>query len=48
MMPMFGAIYDTPEGEKEMYYNGPTACKYDADKQCDACGKCLSENWVTE
>ena len=45
MMPMFGAIYETPEGKKEMYYNGPNPCKYDAEKQCNACGKCLSETW---
>ena len=45
MMPMFGAIYDTPEGEKEMYYNGPRQCKYDEYKKCDSCGKCLQESW---
>lgn len=45
MMPMFGAVYDTPDGEKEVYYNGPVQCKYDEGKNCDACGKCLSEKW---
>jgi len=42
---MFGGIYDTPEGPKEMYYNGPVPCKYDTIKKCDACGKCLGEDW---
>ena len=45
MMPMFGGIYDTPDGPKEMYYNGPMQCKYDAAKKCDSCGKCLQEKW---
>lgn len=48
MMPMFGGIYDTPEGPKEMYYNGPVPCKYDAGKKCDSCGKCLTEKWENE
>jgi len=46
MQPMFGGIYDTPDGgEKEMMYNGPIQCKYDLAKKCDTCGKCLQEDW---
>lgn len=46
LQPMFGGIYDMPDGsEVEMYYNGPVQCKYNADKKCDACGKCLQEKW---
>lgn len=44
--PMFGGIYDLPNGETmEMYYNGPVQCKYNAQKKCDSCGKCLQEDW---
>lgn len=44
--PMFGGIYDMPDGStQEMYYNGPIQCKYNSAKKCDACGKCLQENW---
>ena len=44
--PMFGGIYDLPDGKTmEMYYNGPVQCKYDANKKCNACGKCLQEDW---
>jgi hypothetical protein len=46
MEPMFGGIYDTPDGgTKEMRYNGPVQCKYNTVKKCDACGKCLEEDW---
>ncbi len=46
MMPMFGGIYDMPDGtSQEMYYNGPMQCKYDENKKCDSCGKCLLEKW---
>jgi hypothetical protein len=45
MEGIFGGIYDTPDGEKEMRYNGPIQCKYDQAKKCDACGKCLKEDW---
>ena len=46
MMPMFGGIYDTPDGgTKEMYYNGPMQCKYNENKKCDSCGKFLQEDW---
>lgn len=46
MMPMFGGIYDLPDGTTtEMYYNGPLPCKYDPKKRCDSCGKCLHEKW---
>ncbi|MBQ8930248.1 MAG: hypothetical protein IJ052_07610 [Oscillospiraceae bacterium] len=46
MMPMFGGIYDLPNGETmEMYYNGPLPCKYNENKKCDSCGKCLTEKW---
>ena len=46
MMPMFGGIYDMPDGStREMYYNGPIQCKYNPDKKCDSCGKCLQEDW---
>jgi hypothetical protein len=46
MEAMFGGIYDTPEGPKELRYNGPIPCKYDAAKKCDSCGKCLEEDWM--
>ena len=46
MMPMFGGIYDMPDGStQEMYYNGPMQCKYNPEKKCDSCGKCLQERW---
>ena len=46
MMPMFGGIYDLPDGTTaEMYYNGPVQCKYNEAKKCDSCGKCLQEKW---
>lgn len=46
MMPMFGGIYDLPDGTTtEMYYNGPLPCKYNEAKKCDSCGKCLQEKW---
>jgi hypothetical protein len=46
MMPMFGGIYDLPDGKTmEMYYNGPVQCKYNSNKKCDSCGKCLQEDW---
>lgn len=45
MMPMFGGIYDTPKGPVEMFYNGPVPCKYNANKKCDSCGKCIEEDW---
>lgn len=46
MMPMFGGIYDLPDGTTaEMYYNGPMQCKYNENKKCDSCGKCLQEKW---
>jgi len=49
MMPMFGGIYDMPDGTtQEMYYNGPMQCKYNAAKKCDSCGKCLYEKWERE
>ena len=44
--PMFGGVYDMPNGKTmEMYYNGPVPCKYNPDKKCDSCGKCLQEDW---
>ena len=44
--PMFGGVYDLPDGKTmEMYYNGPVPCKYNPDKKCDTCGKCLQETW---
>lgn len=49
MMPMFGGIYDLPDGTTtEMYYNGPGQCKYNEAKKCDSCGKCLAEGWERE
>ncbi|MCL2226142.1 MAG: cupin domain-containing protein [Oscillospiraceae bacterium] len=46
MEGMFGGIYDMPDGStSEMRYNGPMQCKYDKAKKCDACGKCLQEEW---
>ncbi len=47
MMPMFGGIYDMPDGVRERIYNGPVACKYTNEKRCDSCGKCLEEDWRT-
>ena len=44
--PMFGGVYDMPDGStRELYYNGPMQCKYNAAKKCDSCGKCLQERW---
>ncbi|MBR6950515.1 MAG: hypothetical protein IKH56_02145 [Oscillospiraceae bacterium] len=44
--PMFGGIYDMPDGTtRELYYNGPVQCKYNKNKKCDSCGKCLQESW---
>lgn len=49
MTPMFGGIYDMPDGSTvEMYYNGPMQCKYDDAKKCDSCGKCIAEKWEKE
>jgi len=45
MQEMFGGIYDTPNGPMELRYNGPVPCKYNKEKKCDACGKCLEEDW---
>jgi len=46
MMPMFGSTFDLPDGTtKELRYNGPGQCKYNAAKKCDSCGKCLLEKW---
>lgn len=46
MTPMFGGIYDMPDGSTvEMYYNGPMQCKYNEAKKCDSCGKCIEEKW---
>ena len=46
LTPMFGGIYDLPDGTtKELYYNGPMQCKYNKEKKCDSCGKCLQERW---
>ena len=43
---MFGGVCDMPDGTtREMYYNGPVPCKYNAAKKCDSCGKCLQETW---
>jgi mannose-6-phosphate isomerase-like protein (cupin superfamily) len=41
MQGMFGGIYDG----KELYYNGPGNCIYDDNKKCDACRKCLEDDW---
>lgn len=41
MQGLFGGIYDG----KELWYNGPGQCKYDADKKCDSCRACLKESW---
>jgi hypothetical protein len=35
MTPMFGGIYDMPDGTtKEMYYNGPIQCKFNENMKC--------------
>lgn len=43
----FGGIYKMPEGERELWYNGPIRCLLDRNKQCDACHKCLQYDWRT-
>ena len=44
--PMFSGIFDTPDGGTvERRYNGPDPCKYDRQKKCDSCGKCIEEDW---
>jgi len=49
MQEMFGGVYDMPDGKTvEMYYNGPVPCKYNKEKKCDACGKCLEEDWRSQ
>jgi hypothetical protein len=49
MGPMFGGLYDLPDGKtKELWYNGPLPCKYDAGKKCDSCGACINEKWQKE
>jgi hypothetical protein len=35
----------TDDGPREMKYNDPVPCKYNTDKKCDTCGKCLEEDW---
>lgn len=42
---MFGGAYALPDGEKELYYNGPINCVLGEDKKCDCCKKCLSRSW---
>jgi len=46
MQDMFSSVYDT-EGndQKELWYNGPLPCKYDADKKCDCCRNCIEKDW---
>ncbi len=41
MQGMFGGNY----GGKEVYYNGPGMCVYDANKKCNSCKKCLEDDW---
>ena len=44
--PMFEAIMDQPDGTtREFFYNGPVQCKYNENKKCDSCGKCILEKW---
>jgi len=45
MQGVFGGLYDMPDGMREMFYNGPIPCKYDANKRCNTCRACLSEDW---
>ena len=46
MEECFGANFYMPNGQiKKMRYNGPGQCKYDPNKKCDTCGKCLTEDW---
>lgn len=45
MQGIFGGIYDTPDGSREMYYNGPIECKLTPGKKCDACRACLDADW---
>ena len=41
----FGGLYRLPDGEKEMFYNGPIQCILNPKKTCDTCKKCLSLSW---
>ena len=45
MVGMFGGVYEFEDGSREMKFNGPGQCKYNAEKKCDSCGKCLEEDW---
>ena len=46
MEGIFTAVFDTEDGgERVLKYSGPRPCKYDANKRCDSCGKCLEEDW---
>lgn len=41
----FGGIYKMPDGEKELWYNGPINCILNKEKVCDACHACLKLDW---
>ena len=43
--PMFWGTYLTPDGEKELIYNGEIDCTIESEKKCDCCKKCLSLSW---
>lgn len=46
MQDMFSSIYDTEDGgQKELWYNGPLACKVNTDKKCDCCRNCIEKDW---
>jgi mannose-6-phosphate isomerase-like protein (cupin superfamily) len=48
MEGIFTAVFDNPDGtEKVLKYSGPNPCRYDANKRCNSCGKCLEEDWKT-
>lgn len=45
MQDMFSATYDFEDGKKELWYNGPHACKFDPTKKCNSCRKCITDDW---
>ena len=45
MQPMFGGVYQLPDGEKEIYYNGQIQCVLEPEKKCTSCRKCLQIDW---
>ena len=42
---MYSGTYLTPDGERELTYNGDIDCVLKAGKKCDCCKNCLSRSW---